>query len=136
VLNQFVEDVVAWLQDNCAPPAQDLEPASFRNWRDTVMDGPDNYIDYLLAQGVLKQSHKNSCLSWAAFSCINIGLQRVNFAFEPVLLFSQSPPPGFHPPVSIAGRFVVGLLSHQGAILGVLQKVRLFHFSLSLGKFR
>jgi hypothetical protein len=53
VLNQFLEDVVAWLQENYAPPPQALEPASFKLWRDTVMDGPDNYIDYL-AQGVLK----------------------------------------------------------------------------------
>jgi hypothetical protein len=42
VLNQFVEDVVGWLQDNYAPPAQALEPASFKQWRDTVMEGPDN----------------------------------------------------------------------------------------------
>jgi hypothetical protein len=54
VLNRFVEDVVAWLQDNYAPPAQALEPTSFKNWRDTVMDGPDNYIDWLVLEGVLK----------------------------------------------------------------------------------
>lgn len=54
MLNEFVEDVVAWLQDNYAPLAQVLEPASFKQWRDTVMDGPDNYIDYLVAQGLLK----------------------------------------------------------------------------------
>jgi hypothetical protein len=54
VLNRFLEDVVGWLQDNYAPPAQALEPASFKQWRDTVMEGPDNYIDYLCAQGVLK----------------------------------------------------------------------------------
>jgi hypothetical protein len=54
VLNRFLENVVGWLQDNYAPPAQALEPASFKAWRDTVMDGPDNYIDYLVAQGVLK----------------------------------------------------------------------------------
>jgi hypothetical protein len=54
VLNRFVEDVVAWLQDNYSPPAQALEPASFKQWRDTVMEGPDNYIDWLVAEGVLK----------------------------------------------------------------------------------
>lgn len=53
-LNRFVEDVVGWLQDNYAPPTQALEPASFKEWRDTVMDGPHNYIDYLVHQGVLK----------------------------------------------------------------------------------
>ena len=53
-LNRFLEDVVAWLQDNYAPPAQALEPASFKEWRDTVMAGPDNYIDYLAAKGILK----------------------------------------------------------------------------------
>jgi hypothetical protein len=53
-LNRFVEDVVAWLQDNYAPPMQALEPASFKQWRDTVMEGPDNYIDWLVAEGVLK----------------------------------------------------------------------------------
>ena len=54
MLNRFVEDVVGWLQDNYAPPAQALEPASFKKWRDTVMDGPDNYIDWLVLEGVLK----------------------------------------------------------------------------------
>jgi hypothetical protein len=54
VLNQFVEDVVGWLQDNYAPPAQALEAASFKEWRDTVMEGPDNYIDYLVSQNVLR----------------------------------------------------------------------------------
>lgn len=53
VLNRFVEDVVAWLIENYAPPPQALEPASFKQWRDTVMDGPDNYIDYLVSQGIL-----------------------------------------------------------------------------------
>lgn len=53
VLNRFVEDIVAWLQDNYAPPAQALEPASFKQWRDTVMDGPDNYIDWLVQQHIL-----------------------------------------------------------------------------------
>ena len=41
-------------QDNYAPPAQAMEPASFKQWRDTVMDGPDNFIDWLVAEGVLK----------------------------------------------------------------------------------
>jgi nitroimidazol reductase NimA-like FMN-containing flavoprotein (pyridoxamine 5'-phosphate oxidase superfamily) len=66
-LTQFVEDVVAWLQDNYAPPTQALEPASFKEWRVTVREGPDNYIDYLVAQGVLKKSKEISRLTRAAF---------------------------------------------------------------------
>ena len=55
VLNQFVEDVVGWLQDNYAPSAQALELASFRELRDGVRWArPDNYIDYLVQAGVLK----------------------------------------------------------------------------------
>lgn len=54
MLNRFLEDVVGWLQDNYAPPVEALEPANFKQWRDTVMDGPDNYIDWLVAEGVLK----------------------------------------------------------------------------------
>jgi hypothetical protein len=36
VLNQFVEDVVGWLQDNYAPSAQALKLASLRELRDGV----------------------------------------------------------------------------------------------------
>jgi hypothetical protein len=53
-LNKFLEAVVEWLQDNYAPPVEALDPASFKLWRDTVMDGPDNYIDWLVSTGVLK----------------------------------------------------------------------------------
>jgi hypothetical protein len=53
-LNRFLEDVVGWLQDNYAPPVEALDPNSFKLWRDTVVDGPDNYIDYLVAKGILK----------------------------------------------------------------------------------
>jgi hypothetical protein len=47
-INDNVATVVCWLQDNYAPPAQALEPASFMQRRDTLMDGPDN-IDWLVA---------------------------------------------------------------------------------------
>jgi hypothetical protein len=53
-LNKFLEAVVEWLQDNYAPRTEALDPASFKLWRDTVMDGPDNYIDWLVSTGVLK----------------------------------------------------------------------------------
>jgi hypothetical protein len=31
-----------------------IDPAKFKIWRDTVMDGPDNYIDWLVMKGLLK----------------------------------------------------------------------------------
>jgi hypothetical protein len=55
VLNRFLEDVVGWLQDNYAPPVEALDPNSFKLRRDTVMDGPDNYIDYLVTKGILNK---------------------------------------------------------------------------------
>lgn len=53
-LNAFLEQVVEWVQDSYGPPAEALDPAGFKLWRDTVMDGPDNYIDWLALQGILK----------------------------------------------------------------------------------
>jgi hypothetical protein len=46
---------VTWLVENYAPPAEALDPASFKVWQDTVFPngGADNYIDYLCGIGVL-----------------------------------------------------------------------------------
>ncbi|WP_163158994.1 hypothetical protein [Bradyrhizobium uaiense] len=54
MLNRFLEQVVEWLTENYAPPVEALEPANFKHWRDTVMEGPTNYIDYLIGAGVLE----------------------------------------------------------------------------------
>ena len=54
------------------------------------------------------------------FSCTAIASQRVNFPVEPVLLFSQSAPRGFHALVSIVARFVSRALGKPRAILSVL----------------
>jgi hypothetical protein len=53
------------------------------------------------------------------FSC-TAASQRVNFPVEPVLLFSQSAPRGFHALVSIVARFVSRTLGKPRAILRVL----------------
>lgn len=52
-LNAFLEKVVEWLQDNYSPPLEALDPAHFKLWRDTVMDGPTNYIDWLIERRIL-----------------------------------------------------------------------------------
>jgi hypothetical protein len=51
----FLERVVDWLVENYQPPAQALDPESFKEWRDTIFPsgGPDNYIDYLKAQKII-----------------------------------------------------------------------------------
>jgi hypothetical protein len=54
------------------------------------------------------------------FSCTAIAPQRVNLPVEPVLLFSQSAPRGFHALVSIVARFVSRTLGKPRAILSVL----------------
>ncbi len=54
-LQAFLERVLGWLQENYDPPVEALDPARFKEWRDTVFPygGPDNYIDYLIEVGVL-----------------------------------------------------------------------------------
>jgi hypothetical protein len=54
-LQPFLERVVGWLVDNYAPPQEALDPEFFKEWRDTIfpVGGPDNYIDYLKAQGII-----------------------------------------------------------------------------------
>jgi hypothetical protein len=54
-LRPFLERVLDWLVENYQPPAQTLDPGSFREWRDTIFPsaGPDNYIDYLRSIGIL-----------------------------------------------------------------------------------
>ena len=49
-LQSFLENVLAWLVENYAPPVEALDPEAFKVWRDTVFPsgGPDNYIDYLV----------------------------------------------------------------------------------------
>ena len=53
-LNRFIEAVITWLQENYAPPAEALDPEHYKLWRDTVMDGPANYIDWMVEQKILK----------------------------------------------------------------------------------
>jgi hypothetical protein len=54
-LQPFLEKVLGWLMDNYAPPAEAIDPAKFKHWRDTVFPygGPDNYIDYLVSLHIL-----------------------------------------------------------------------------------
>lgn len=55
-LQGFLERVLAWLQENYAPPAEALDPERFKEWRDTIFPngGPDHYIDYLVSLNILK----------------------------------------------------------------------------------
>jgi hypothetical protein len=56
VLKAFVERVIDWLTENYNPPAEALDPEKYKSWRDTIYPdgGPDNYMDYLVAIGILK----------------------------------------------------------------------------------
>lgn len=60
VFNPFVERVVDWLIEQYDPPKQAIDPEQFQVWRDTIFPrgGPDNYIDYLVACGVLRPINK------------------------------------------------------------------------------
>jgi len=55
VLNPFVERVVDWLKENYDPPAEALDPAKYKHWRNAVWPagGPDTFIDYLVALKIL-----------------------------------------------------------------------------------
>lgn len=52
----LLERVVAYIEENYAPPVEALNPKSYIHWRDTVFPygGPDNYIDYLLEINILE----------------------------------------------------------------------------------
>lgn len=55
-LNQgFLERVIGWIEDNYAPPAEALNPESYKYWRDHVypMGGPETYIEYLIEKNIL-----------------------------------------------------------------------------------
>jgi len=56
-LGAFIERVVAWLQENYAPPSEALDPHQFMVWRDTIFPtgSCDSYIEYLVTTGALRR---------------------------------------------------------------------------------
>lgn len=54
-LNAVTERVLEYMIENYSPPAEALDPETYKHWRDVaLMDGaPDNYLDYLQTVGVL-----------------------------------------------------------------------------------
>lgn len=63
VLNEFVERVVDWLNENYAPPAEAMDPEKYKYWRDVLYakpGTPDTYIDYLVETGVLRKITNHS----------------------------------------------------------------------------
>ena len=58
VLKAVVERVLDWLVQNYAAPTEAINSEAYKEWRDTAFPagGPDNYIDYLVEVGVLKES--------------------------------------------------------------------------------
>ena len=59
-LNAFLERVVAWLMENYEPPQEALNPENYKEWRDTIFPdgGPDNYIDYMVDMGWLRDNSR------------------------------------------------------------------------------
>jgi hypothetical protein len=54
-LQAFLERVTVWLVENYSPPAEALDPESFKTWRDTIFPsgGPTSYIDYMVECGII-----------------------------------------------------------------------------------
>lgn len=54
----FLERVVAWLEENYAPPHEALDPKTFKHWRDAIFPygGPDNFLEYLVEIKILKHN--------------------------------------------------------------------------------
>lgn len=54
----FIEKIVAYIEENFAPPREVLDTNKYKYWRDVIFPngGPDNYIDYLVEINVLKKT--------------------------------------------------------------------------------
>jgi len=59
VLNQgFLERVIAYIEENYAPPSNVLNPEKYKYWKDVIFPsgGAETYIDYLLELNVLQKN--------------------------------------------------------------------------------
>lgn len=51
----FLERVIGYIEDNYAPPAEVLDPKSYKHWKDAIYPygGPETYIDYLKEKNII-----------------------------------------------------------------------------------
>lgn len=56
VLKRVSEDLQDWLVEQYAVNPEVLSPEHYKKWRDTIFPygGPDNYIDYCVEKGILR----------------------------------------------------------------------------------